>query len=142
MSNFSGEFIALLTIEGDYQSVILKTVAAGIMANVPALLMPNLNKILFALSKTIDINHRPVLGKISSDIPLDETENMPPMEIVNEDIADMENESDEAATIRRRKDELPTELELQVKHVGCLLSAQRIASEVLSNICTPDDGGN
>lgn len=111
------------------------------MANVPALLMPNLNKILFALSKTIDISHRQILGKVTSEVPLNETENLPPMEIITDDITEVE-ETDEAASLRRRKDELPTEQELQVKNVGSLLSAQRIASEVLSNICTPDDGGN
>ena len=90
LSNFRSEFISLLTIEGDSQNVILKTVSAGIMANVPALLMPNLNKILFALSKTIDINHRPILGSITSDLPVDDNEKVPQMEILTEEVNDMD----------------------------------------------------
>lgn len=37
------------------------------------------------------------------------------------------------------KDDQPSELEQELKLVGYLLSAQRMAAEILSNICTPDD---
>lgn len=52
---------------------------------------------------------------------------------------DILEESETDATIRRRKDELPNDLEQEIKGVAYLLQAQRIAAEVLSNICTPDD---
>lgn len=41
--------------------------------------------------------------------------------------------------MRRYKDDQPNELEQELKLVGYLLSAQRMAAEILSNICTPDD---
>jgi HEAT repeat-containing protein 3 len=41
--------------------------------------------------------------------------------------------------LRRYNDDQPTKLEQELKLVGYLLSAQRMAAEILSNICTPDD---
>lgn len=43
------------------------------------------------------------------------------------------------ASLRRFKDDQPTELEQELKLVGLLLSAQRMSAEILSNICTPED---
>lgn len=37
---------------------------------------------------------------------------------------------------------MPTDQEIEVKHVGWLLQAQRISAEVLSNICSTEDGKN
>lgn len=52
----------------------------------------------------------------------------------------MNSETEADASLRRLKDELPTELEREIKHVGYLLSAQRISAEVLSNmVCSQDD---
>lgn len=137
LANHGSEFQNLLKIDGDYQSVILRTVAAGTMSNVPILLMQNLSPIIEALSKTIEINHRTILNDITSKLPLSSTENSPlPIEVMDDE---MEQESAADASLRRLKDELPTELEQEVKYVGYLLLAQRIAAEVLSNICASDD---
>lgn len=105
------------------------------MANVPELLMQNLTGIIAALSGTIEVNHRQVLNEITSKLPLNEVR-APQIEVMDEEMND-EPEAD--ASLRRLKDEMPTELEQEVKLIGYLLSAQRIAAEVLSNICTPDD---
>lgn len=135
LATFNSDFQQLLRIEGDFQSVILRTVVAGVMANVPELLMQNLTGIISALSGTIEINHRQILNEITSNLPLGEAK-APQIEVMDEDMND-EPEAD--ASLRRLKDEMPTEIEQEVKLVGYLLSAQRIAAEVLSNICTPDD---
>lgn len=97
--------------------------------------MQNLTGIISALSGTIEINHRQILNEITSNLPLGEAK-APQIEVMDEDMND-EPEAD--ASLRRLKDEMPTEIEQEVKLVGYLLSAQRIAAEVLSNICTPDD---
>lgn len=52
----------------------------------------------------------------------------------------MNEETDADASLRRLREELPTELEQEIRYVGYLLSAQRISAEVLSNmICSPED---
>lgn len=53
----------------------------------------------------------------------------------------MEEETDEAATSRRRKQDLPSEHDIKVKHVGWVLEAQRIAAETITNLCSSDDNG-
>lgn len=61
----------------------------------------------------------------------------PQLEVVDDE---MNEESPADASMRRFKEELPTELEQEVKHIGYLLSAQRISAEVLSNIvCSQED---
>lgn len=129
------DLTTLLSIEGDFQAVMLRTVVAGIMSNVPVLLMQNLTKIIEALGKTIEINHRSVLNEITSKLPLGETRSAD-IEVIDEEM-NVESEAD--ASLRRLREEAPTSLEKEVKFVGYLLSAQRTAAEVLGNICTPDD---
>lgn len=106
------------------------------MSNVPVLLMQNLTGIIEALSKTIAINHRTVLNEITSKLPLNDDSKSLQIEVMDEE---MTEESDVDASLRRLKEELPSELDQEVKLIGYLLSAQRISAEVLSNICTPDD---
>ena len=106
------------------------------MSNVPVLLMQNLTGIIEALSKTIAINHRTVLNEITSKLPLANESKPLQIEVMDEE---MTEESEADASLRRLKEELPSELEQEVKFIGYLLSAQRISAEVLSNICTPDD---
>lgn len=101
------------------------------MANVPALLNQHLTAIIEALSKTIEINHRTILNAITSKLPLNEATQSARIELIDEE---MTEETEEDASLRRLNDELPTELEQEIKHIGYLLSAQRISAEVLSNI--------
>lgn len=52
----------------------------------------------------------------------------------------MNTESEADASLRRLNEELPSDLEQEIKFTGYLLQAQRISAEVLSNmICSPDD---
>lgn len=137
--NFSADLLNLLKMpaDNDFQRVILRTAVAGIMANVPALLLQHLTAIIEALSETIDINHRAVLNAITSKLPLNETKEPQRVEIIDEEMGE-ETEAD--ASLRRLNDELPSDLEKEIKYVGYLLSAQRISAEVLSNIiCSHDE---
>lgn len=133
---FETEFQSLLNVDGDYQKTLLRTVVAGIMSNVPVLSMQNLVRIIEALSRTININHRTILNDITSRIPLTGIANVQPIEVIDEE---MQEESDADASLRRLKDDQPTELDKEIKLVEFLLSAQRISAEILSNICTPED---
>lgn len=54
---------------------------------------------------------------------------------------EISEETDEAASRRRRLQELPTEVELEVKSIERLLEAQRVAAETITNICSSDDDG-
>lgn len=136
LSNYGPDFQNLLKIDGDFQAVMLRTTVAGIMSNVPVLLMQNLTGIIEALSKTIAINHRTVLNEITSKLPFDESTKPVQIEVMDEE---MNEESEADASLRRLQDDAPTELEKEARLVGYLLSAQRISAEVLSNICTPDE---
>lgn len=52
----------------------------------------------------------------------------------------MNTESEADASLRRLNEELPSDLEQEIKFTGYLLQAQRISAEILSNmICSPDD---
>lgn len=114
---------------------MLRTLVAGIMSNVPALLMQHLTEIIEVLAKAIEVNHRSVLNELTSKLPFNGS-TAPPVEVIDEE---MNDETDADASLRRLKDEMPTAIEQEVKFVGYLLSAQRMSAEILSNICTPDD---
>jgi HEAT repeat-containing protein 3 len=137
LTNFESNFQNLLNVDGDFQKIMLRTCISGIMSNVPALLMQNSCKIIEALGKTIEVNHRVVLNEITSKLPLGEKD--PSIEIIDEEMVE-ESESD--ASLRRLQEEQPSDLEQEVKLIGYLLSSQRMAAEILSNICTPDDDEN
>lgn len=70
LANYGPDFNNILKVDGSHQTVILRTVVAGVISNVPALLMQNLRAIVEALGKTIEINHRTVMGEITSKLPL------------------------------------------------------------------------
>lgn len=127
-----------MTLEGDYKTVMLRTVIAGVTSNVPVLSLHNFSSIIEALNKTIEINHRQVLNEITSRLPLNESapKTVPNVEIVDEN---MEEETEEQASTRRLREDLPTDLDNEIKDVGYLLSAQRTAAEVLTNICSSED---
>lgn len=137
LSEYGTVFQDLMRIEGDFKAVILRTVAAGITSNVPVLAMQNLSLIMDALTKTLEINHRTVLNEITSRLPLNENENhAAPVEIVDDE---MNEETEEEASARRLREDMPTAIEKDVKEIGYLLSAQRIAAEILTNICSNED---
>ncbi|CAD7086432.1 unnamed protein product [Hermetia illucens] len=137
LNNFVQEFLCLLNIDGDPSHALLRTLAAGILSNVPALAAAHSAKILEALAKTLDLNHREVLGSITSKLPLLEEQDT--LIDVSDNPNAMEEETDEAASRRRRLQELPTEVELEVKSIERLLEAQRVAAETITNICSSDD---
>lgn len=141
LSEYTNDFLTLLQIDGDYTAVILRTVAASILANVPVLCAAHMSQILQALSKTLQINHRQVLGSITSDLHLLEKNDVTELEIQPEEGFAMEEETEEEIQNRRKKTTLPSPIELEVKNVNNLLLAQRIAAETITNICSTDDDG-
>lgn len=140
LADYGTVFQDLMRIDGDYKATILRTVAAGIASNVPVLSLQNLSLIMDVLSKALEINHRTVLNAITSRMPLSEEERLQdsgaPMEVIDEE---MNHESETEATTRRLKEDMPTELEKDIKEVGYLLAAQRIAAEILTNMCSSED---
>lgn len=141
LSEYTNDFLTLLQLDGDYNIVILRTVAASILANVPVLCAAHISQILQALSKTLEINHRQVLGSITSDLPLLEKKDVTELEIQPEESIAMEEESEVEMQNRRKKSTLPSPIEIEVKNVNNLLLAQRITAETITNICSTDDDG-
>lgn len=139
LNSFIQDILPILTLPEDgHAYTLLSTLAAAICANIPAFSTPHLNLIFVTLSKTLDINHRSILAGLSSVIPLNVNKN----EIfVIDDANAMENETDAQASLRRRKQDLPSEIEIEILNVGWLLEAQRVAAETITNICTIDDEG-
>ncbi|GAB0096625.1 uncharacterized protein DMENIID0001_121550 [Sergentomyia squamirostris] len=132
-------FGALLSLEGSFPECLLRTLSAGIMANIPALMEPYLQQILKSLARTLEENQRTVLSELTSDLPLLQKQQVPELEVTEESRQMEVEESEEAAARRRRKADLPTPLEIRVKHVGWLLEAQRVAGETLTNLSSSDD---
>lgn len=140
MNHFAQDITSLITnIERTEQNVVLRTVAAAILSNVPSLSTTYINQIFDTLNQALDINHRTVLGKITSSIPLDGEENRVGIELAPEE--QMEEETEVQATRRRRKQDLPTEHDIEIKYVAWILEAQRIAAETITNMCSSDDNG-
>lgn len=86
------------------------------------------------------MNHRKILGEITSTLPVNGQDDRLVVE-VSEDASYMEQETDEAASRRRRRDDLPSDIEVEVKYIGWLLEAQRVAAETITNLCSSDDDG-
>ncbi|XP_055540674.1 HEAT repeat-containing protein 3-like [Wyeomyia smithii] len=137
LSNFGSELSSLLTLEGDNPNVLLRTVSAGIIANIPALSANYSGQLFIAISKTLEINHRSALGSVTSSLPLLSHKNVADLEVLDD--APMEEESAQQSHQRRRRDDMPSEVELEVRNMGWLLQAQRIAAEILTNICSTDE---
>lgn len=131
----------MTNIEQPEQNVLLRTVTAAVLSNVPSLSTTYVNQIFLTLNQTLDINHRILLGKLTSSIPLksSEEEDTVGVEIAPED--QMEQETEEDATDRRRKQDLPSVYDIEVKYVGWTLVAQRIAAETITNMCSSDENG-
>lgn len=142
LNNFAQDISLLITnTDKTEQNIALRTVAAAILSNVPSLSSAYMNQIFETLNQALDINHRTLLGKCTSSMPLEEkNENPLDLQITGEE--QMDEESDEHAARRRRKQDLPTEHDIEVKHMGWVLEAQRIAAETVTNLCSSDDNGN
>lgn len=129
-----------MNIDGGQQTVLLRTLAAAILSNVPALASAHINQIFATLTVSLDINHRELLAKLTSSLPLNENEkqNELNIEVVDEQ---MDQETDEQASTRRRKQNLPTPIDTEVKEIGWILEAQRVAAETVTNLSSSDDAG-
>lgn len=140
LNALQNDLIHLLSIsDTSHSCVLLQTLAAGILSNVPALAAQNLVKIFDTLSKTLDVNHRTVLGSLTSELPLTDRKSEHDI-IVADDSSAMEEETEVEASERRRKQDMPTAIDIEVKNIGWLLEAQRIAAETITNLCSSDDG--
>lgn len=144
LSDYGTEFSNLLPLLEEnekFSTTILRTLSAAIMSNVPALSGQCTSQIFVALTKTLDINHRTFLSKLTSILPLDGVDGEGyEIEVTDDTMSEGGvDETDELAHKRRRRADLPTELEMEVKNVERLLEAQRIAAETLTNLCSPED---
>ncbi|XP_075151544.1 HEAT repeat-containing protein 3 [Haematobia irritans] len=129
-------FLCLLSITGDYGQTYLRTLAAGILSNAPALAASYSGSILQALSEVLDANHQSAITTLTSLPNQDMKKETPELEIKMDT---QDDETEEAAANRRRRQELPTEADMAVRDVGYLLDAQRVAAEVITNLCSPED---
>lgn len=140
LNHFAQDIASLITnIERTEQNVVLRTFAAAILSNVPSLSTTYTKHIFDTLNQALEINHRTLLGKLTSSIPLERGENTVGIEVAGEE--QMEEESEEQAARRRRKQDLPTEYDTEIKHAAWIIEAQRIAAETVTNICSSDDNG-
>lgn len=51
------------------------------------------------------------------------------------------DETEEAAANRRRRQELPTADDIAMRNVEYLLDAQRVAAEIVTNLCSSEEEG-
>lgn len=142
LNHFAQDIVSLVTNLKTDQSLILRTVAAAILSNVPSLSTIYINQIFDTLNQALDVNHRSLLAKLTSSLPLDDEnheQNGVDIEVNGEE--QMEEETEEAASARRRKQDLPTTHDMEIKYSAWVLEAQRIAAETITNLCTVDDNG-
>ncbi|KNC31068.1 hypothetical protein FF38_09933 [Lucilia cuprina] len=134
-------FLCLLSVTGDYGHAYLRTLSAGILSNAPALAASYAGTILQSLTEVLDTNHQTALSGISN-LPNKENKDQAPELEIKMDTQDDElfiDETEEAAANRRRRQELPTADDIAVRDVGYLLDAQRIAAEVITNLCSSEE---
>lgn len=140
LNHFAQDIVSLITtLEPTDQNTVLRTVAAAILSNVPSLSTTYINQIFDTLNQALDINHRSLLGKLSSSIPLDDERDETGLNLEVNGVENMD-EDEAQASARRRKQDLPTEQDIAIKHAGWTLEAQRIAAETITNLCSTDDG--
>ncbi|XP_065357073.1 HEAT repeat-containing protein 3 [Calliphora vicina] len=129
-------FLCLLSVTGDYGHAYLRTLSAGILSNAPALAASYAGTILQALTQVLDTNHQTALHGISNIPSKDNKDQAPELEIKMDT---QDDETEEAAANRRRRQELPTADDIAMRDVGYLLDAQRIAAEVITNLCSSEE---
>ncbi|XP_058126316.1 HEAT repeat-containing protein 3 [Anopheles ziemanni] len=138
LANHGLELSTLLALDGtDNATMMLRVLAAGIICNVPVLLSSHMSQILQTIAKTMEANHRVALGNLTSILPLTAQKEVVDLEVTDDVQIDEETEAESHQ--RRRKADLPSDGELEVRDVGWMLQAQRIAAEILTNICSTDD---
>lgn len=143
LNNFAEDILSIITnVEHMENTIMLRTVVAAILANVPSLSTMYMGQIFNTLHQTLSINHRTALGKLTSLIPLDENGDESKINIEVSADDRMEEETENEASKRRRIQDLPTEYDSEAKHVGWILESQRIAAETITNICSSDEYGN
>lgn len=143
LNHFSNDIVSLLTnVEDSDQNILLRAVLVAILSNVPSLSTIYTNQIFNTLNKALDINHRMILGKLTSSIPINENGAGSSIDVDISTEEQMEEETTEEATKRRQKQDLPTAYDIEVKQVGWILESQRIAAETITNLCSTDDSGN
>lgn len=138
LSEHALQLLAALSVDETEQSVLLRTLSAAIISNIPALASGYNNQILKTLSITLDINYRTSLNKLTSLLPVNGKRNELEIEVADETGA-MEQETNEQANRRRLRQDLPTDLDNEIKHIGWILEAQRVAAETITNLCSTDD---
>ncbi|XP_073824399.1 HEAT repeat-containing protein 3 [Musca autumnalis] len=136
LNQYVANFLCLLSLNGDFGHAYLRTMAAGILGNAPALAASYAGTILQALTEVLDTNHQTALTGIIGLSNEDSKKDAPELEIKMDT---QDDETEEAAANRRRRQELPTESDIAVRDVGYLLDAQRVAAEIITNLCSPDD---
>lgn len=140
LNRFAQDIVALITnAAGSEQNVVLRTVAASILANVPDLCSTYINQIFDTLNQALNINQRTLLGQLTSSLPLDGRKEDDGIEVDVNNEEHMEEESEQDARARRRRQDLPTETDIEIKNVGWVLEAQRIAAQTISNLSSTDD---
>lgn len=145
LNHSAQDIVSLITLnnsEQNEQIIVLRTVAAAILSNVPSLSTAYTNQIFSTLNDALNINHRTLLGQLTSSIPLDENNDISANIPETAEEERMDDETEEEATRRRRRQDLPTQYDVEVKHVGWVLEAQRIAAETITNLSSSDDNGN
>lgn len=142
LNHFAQDVLSIVTnVEHMEQTVMLRTVAAAILSNVPSLSTMYMGQIFNTLHQTLGINHRTALGKLTSMIPLNENGDESAIDIEVSADDRMEEETENEATKRRRIQDLPSEYDCEVKHVAWTLESQRIAAETITNLCSSDEYG-
>lgn len=143
LNHFAQDIVSLITnVEQTEQNIVLRTIAAAILSNVPSLSTIYINQIFDTLNQALDVNHRVLLGKLTSSIPLNMNggESSIGVEVSADDR--MDEETEEQATMRRRKQDLPSEHDSEVKKAGWIIECQRIAAETITNLCSSEDNGS
>uniref|UniRef100_A0A1B0AH86 SYO1-like TPR repeats domain-containing protein n=1 Tax=Glossina pallidipes TaxID=7398 RepID=A0A1B0AH86_GLOPL len=133
-------FLCLLSLTGDYGQAYLCSLAAAILTNVPALAASYNVTMLRALAGVLKINHQIVISSVIANISnLSNLISQPETLELEIKMDTTDDESEEAAANRRRRQELPTEADIAVRDIGYLLDAQRVAAEVITNLCSDED---
>lgn len=156
LNGYQRELNVLLQPLGDGRqteasSVFLATLAAGIVSNVPALAAGQTGAVFAVLAHTLSFDSRTRLGQLSSEMPVTKLskreqelfvlETAPEAGAGGDEASMEEEESAVQANLRRRRDDLPTGVETAVKEMGWWLSAQRVAGEIITNLCSAEDEG-
>lgn len=142
LNHSAKDLVSVITnVEHVEKTIMLRTVVAAILANVPSLSTMYMGQVFNTLHQTLSINHRSALGKLTSMIPLDENGDDGKIDIVVSADDRMEEETESEATKRRHIQDLPTEYDSEVKYVQWILESQRIAAETITNICSSDEYG-